>query len=52
MVLKENIHIDTVPAVYLSHKEKYELAMKKACLMFKMIRKLQEEENAGMDNYL
>ncbi|XP_045771180.1 probable peroxisomal acyl-coenzyme A oxidase 1 [Maniola jurtina] len=52
MALKEGIHIEPVPSVYLSHKEKYELAVKKACLLFKMIRKLQEEENAGMENYL
>ncbi|XP_050343192.1 probable peroxisomal acyl-coenzyme A oxidase 1 [Nymphalis io] len=52
MALKENIHNDDVPSVYLSHKEKYELAVKKACLLFKMIRKLQEEENAGMENYM
>ncbi|CAG9581083.1 unnamed protein product [Danaus chrysippus] len=52
MALKEGIHIDEVPSVYLSHKEKYELAIKKACLLFKMIRRLQEEENAGMENYM
>lgn len=51
MALKEQLHIDAVPSVYLSHKEKYELAVKKACLLFKMIRKLQEEENTGMENY-
>ncbi|XP_045456830.1 probable peroxisomal acyl-coenzyme A oxidase 1 [Melitaea cinxia] len=51
MALKEQLHIDSVPSVYLSHKEKYELAVKKACLLFKMIRKLQEEENTGMENY-
>lgn len=52
MALKEGIHLDEVPSVYLSHKEKYELAIKKACLLFKMIRRLQEEENAGMENYM
>ncbi|KAL4713938.1 hypothetical protein ACJJTC_015592 [Scirpophaga incertulas] len=51
MVLKEGIHIEEVPAEYLSHKEKYESAVKKACLLFKMIRRLQEEENTGMENY-
>ncbi|KAL0851514.1 hypothetical protein ABMA28_007305 [Loxostege sticticalis] len=52
MALKEGIHIEEVPAEYLSHKENYELAVKKACLLFKMIRKLQEEENTGMENYM
>ncbi|XP_073958416.1 acyl-coenzyme A oxidase 1-like [Choristoneura fumiferana] len=51
MVLKEGIHIEEVPSVYLSHKDKYELAVKKACYLFKMIRRLQEEENTGMENY-
>ncbi|XP_068627015.1 acyl-coenzyme A oxidase 1-like [Battus philenor] len=52
MVFKEGIHIDEVPSDYLSHKEKYELAVKKACMLFKMMRRLQEEDNAGMDNYM
>lgn len=50
-VLKEGIHEDEVPAEYLSHKEKYELAVKKACLLFKLIRRLQEEENTGVENF-
>lgn len=52
MVFKEGIHIDEVPSDYLSHKEKYELAIKKACMLFKMMRRLQEEDNAGMENYM
>ncbi|KPJ09436.1 putative peroxisomal acyl-coenzyme A oxidase 1 [Papilio machaon] len=51
MVFNEGIHIDEVPSDYLSHKEKYELAVKKACMLFKMMRRLQEEDNAGMENY-
>ncbi|XP_047519876.1 probable peroxisomal acyl-coenzyme A oxidase 1 [Pieris napi] len=50
-VLKQLYNTTDVPAIYLSHKEKYEAAVKKACAMFQMIRKLQEEENAGMENY-
>ncbi|CAH0592207.1 unnamed protein product [Chrysodeixis includens] len=50
-VLKEGIHIEEVPSEYLSHKEKYELAVKKACLLFKLIRRLQEEENTGMESF-
>lgn len=51
MALREGIHIEEVPSEYLSHKEKYEQAVRKACLLFKMIRRLQEEENTGMENY-
>ncbi|CAG9796941.1 unnamed protein product [Diatraea saccharalis] len=51
MVLKEGIHNEDIPSEYLSHKEKYEQSVKKACLLFKMIRRLQEEENTGMENY-
>ncbi|CAG9117958.1 unnamed protein product [Plutella xylostella] len=51
VVLNEGIHLEEVPSEYLSHKEKYELAVKKACKLFKLIRRLQEEENTGMENY-
>ncbi|KAJ0182752.1 hypothetical protein K1T71_002121 [Dendrolimus kikuchii] len=50
-ILKEGIHEDEVPTEYLSHKEKYEVAVKKACLLFKLMRRLQEEENNGMENF-
>ncbi|XP_037298571.1 probable peroxisomal acyl-coenzyme A oxidase 1 [Manduca sexta] len=50
-VLKEGIHIEEVPSEYLSHKEKYELAVKKACMLFKLIRRWQEEENTGMESF-
>lgn len=52
MVLKEGLHIDDVPNEYLSHKEKYERAIQKSCGLFKMIRRLQEEDSAGMENYM
>ncbi|XP_026319430.1 probable peroxisomal acyl-coenzyme A oxidase 1 [Hyposmocoma kahamanoa] len=52
MVLKEGLHIDDVPNEYLSHKEKYERAIKKSCGLFKLIRRLQEEDSAGMENYM
>lgn len=50
-MFKEGIHIEEVPAEYLSHKESYELAVKKACHLFKLLRQLQEEGNSGMDNF-
>ncbi|XP_053613248.1 probable peroxisomal acyl-coenzyme A oxidase 1 [Plodia interpunctella] len=52
LLLKEGIHLEEVPSEYLSHKEKYELAVKKACLLFKVIRRMQEEESTGMENFM
>ncbi|ENN81096.1 probable peroxisomal acyl-coenzyme A oxidase 1 [Dendroctonus ponderosae] len=42
---------DRVPSEYLSHKEKYEEAIRKACLIFKKVQQLQEEGKGGMDNF-
>lgn len=43
---------DKVPQSYLSHKEKYEEAIRKSTLVFKKIRKLQEEGRDGVDIYM
>lgn len=43
---------DEVPSAYLSHKEMYENAIRKATIVFRKIRKLQEEGKDGVDNYL
>ncbi|KAI5632447.1 acyl-CoA oxidase domain-containing protein [Phthorimaea operculella] len=51
LVFKEGLHDDEVPTEYLSHKEKYERAVRKSCYLFKLIRRLQEEDNASMDNF-
>lgn len=40
-----------VPLEYLSHKEKYEEAVRKACLLFKKVQQLQNEGRGGMDNF-
>lgn len=40
-----------VPPEYLSHKEKYEEAVRKTCLIFKKVQELQEQGKAGMDNF-
>ncbi|XP_060516308.1 probable peroxisomal acyl-coenzyme A oxidase 1 [Cylas formicarius] len=40
-----------VPLEYLSHKEKYEEAVRKACLIFKKVQQLQNEGKGGMDNF-
>ncbi|GLH03493.1 Probable peroxisomal acyl-coenzyme A oxidase 1 [Gryllus bimaculatus] len=41
---------DTVPAEYLSHKEKYENAVKKACYLFTKVKQMQGEGSA-MEGY-
>lgn len=43
---------DKVPTSYLSHKEKYEEAIRKSTLVFKKIRELQEEGRDGVDIYM
>lgn len=42
---------DTVPNEYLSHKEKYEVAVRKACLIMKKIREFSEQGHGGVDSY-
>jgi acyl-CoA oxidase len=39
-------------AGYLSHKEKYEEAIRKATLVFKKITKLQEQGRDGVEIYM
>lgn len=41
-----------MPISYLSHKEKYEEAIRKATLVFKKIRDLQAEGRDGVDIYM
>ncbi|KAK9889088.1 hypothetical protein WA026_004361 [Henosepilachna vigintioctopunctata] len=40
-----------VPMEYLSHKEKYEENIRKACVIFRKVQELQNEGKAGMENY-
>lgn len=39
------------PEEYLSHKEKYEIAIRKSVLIFSLLRKLQEEGKMVLTNY-
>lgn len=54
---RENFFLDDpelqskVPLEYLSHKEKYEEALRKTCILFKKVQQLQEEGQGGMDNF-
>lgn len=43
---------DKVPTSYLSHKEKYENAVRKAILVVKKIKELQENGKGGVDIYM
>lgn len=42
---------DDVPVSYLSHKELYEHGIKKATLVAKKLRELQEQGRTSVDNY-
>lgn len=39
------------PVEYMSHKEKYESAMRKACTLFSKVQELQSQGRGGMDNF-
>lgn len=43
---------DEIPVSYLSHKELYESSIRKATLIFKKIRQLQQQGKDGVENYL
>lgn len=43
---------DEIPPAYLSHKELYEYGIRKATIVFKKIRQLQDEGKDGVDNYM
>ena len=45
--LKDPRFQEVIPSEYLSHKEKYEEAVRKACLIFKKL----EEMDAAFDSY-
>lgn len=58
IVVSENFFLndpeleDDIPPAYLSHKELYEYAIRKATIIFRKIRQLQEEGKDGVDNYM
>nr|CAD7400440.1 unnamed protein product [Timema cristinae] len=43
--------MDDVPAEYLSHKEKYELSIKKACKLFKKVSQLRDQGGGDMEMF-
>lgn len=42
--------LDKIPEEYLSHKEKYENAVRKNVLFLKAMKKLQDPNISGLDN--
>jgi len=45
---------DDIPMEYLSHKERYEHAVRKSCILFKKINEWQQNDDSGsnsMDAY-
>lgn len=42
---------DDIPVSYLSHKELYEHGIKKATLVAKKLRELQDQGKTSIDNY-
>ncbi|CAH0562111.1 unnamed protein product [Brassicogethes aeneus] len=40
-----------IPLEYLSHKEKYEEAVRKSCILFRKVQELQEAGKGGIENF-
>lgn len=38
---------DDIPMEYLSHKERYEHAIRKSCIMFKKVNEWQQKDESG-----
>lgn len=51
MLTKREELFGGVPDEYLSHKEKYENSMRKAVLLFSILRKIQKDNNTDLTNY-
>uniref|UniRef100_A0A8D8RJH7 Acyl-coenzyme A oxidase n=2 Tax=Cacopsylla melanoneura TaxID=428564 RepID=A0A8D8RJH7_9HEMI len=45
--LSDGQFLDKIPADYLSHKEKYEIAVEKSCMLFRKIKEYQERKGTG-----
>ncbi|KAF9423218.1 hypothetical protein HW555_001287 [Spodoptera exigua] len=51
MLTKREELFGGTPDEYLSHKEKYENSMRKAVILFSLLRKVQKENNTDLTNY-
>lgn len=51
MVFNTKELYDNVPEEYLSHKERYELAVKKACILYDLLKDHVLEHSASFDTY-
>ncbi|KAI5753506.1 hypothetical protein M8J77_000787 [Diaphorina citri] len=45
--LSDSQFLDKIPTDYLSHKEKYQIAVKKSCMLFRKIKEYQEKKGTG-----
>jgi len=41
---------DDIPMEYLSHKERYEHAIRKSCIMFKKVNEWQQKDESGSNS--
>ncbi|CAK1601685.1 unnamed protein product [Parnassius mnemosyne] len=51
LLSKKDDVFDGVPEEYLSHKERYENAIRKSVILFGLVRKMQEEGKTSITNY-
>ncbi|CAH2049992.1 unnamed protein product, partial [Iphiclides podalirius] len=51
VMLSKREVFDSVPEEYLSHKERYENAVRKSVVLFSLVRKMQEEGKTSITNY-
>ncbi|XP_047019172.1 probable peroxisomal acyl-coenzyme A oxidase 1 [Helicoverpa zea] len=51
MLTKKEELFGGIPDEYLSHKEKYENSIRKAVILFSLLRKIQKENNTDLFNY-
>lgn len=41
---------DEIPMEYLSHKERYEAAVRKSCILFKKVNEWQQNDDSGSNS--
>lgn len=51
VMLSKREVFDGVPEEYLSHKERYENAIRNSVIAFSLVRKMQEEGKTSINNY-
>ncbi|CAK1544436.1 unnamed protein product [Leptosia nina] len=51
ILISRNDDLSAIPEEYLSHKEKYENAVKNSVILFGLVRKMQEDGKTSVSNY-